>query len=884
MPSSIDDFNWDLRYSYGGNDIHVLRNGVNSGSLDEAVYLVDSAAGETFSVADAKANPLDSDFHSVEYTPSFTHVGGAGNNISVNPSTGVINATSVSGNSVKNFLITVKVKIGTGSGTLLNKEIKIVVHVHTGITTAYLTPNPFVIRKDNDEQRFSVFAQFDDDTIGDISNHPGITWAPASGSTSDLTVDATTGKITALTSAVGKSGLKVEATLPANLGGTTISGDLTVEPSWIGNPLIARKIGGNPRDADIDNTLNFLFLSDGYLQSKEGKFQKMSKGVANRLRQSATTRPWDLLSKTKINYWTTFIPSQSSGLTPMMEVVFLDWPVSPIYDSANNVQNYSSGAMKTNNALRALPLWRFIRSMDGYLAKQIPYILPGNKYFLERNSALGSGKLNLSELVAKVGLPIQADNPSTGSPPTKAAKIAEWQSLYSGVVAADIEDEVYELWLMMANRRLMNERNSALGLAFGYKPNWEIGRFSETALSWHPLRGTRDHLDGLLTNIQDKKGNPIQTIGGDSIWGKNAGVRGKDYNTVFAVVGGIPSSGSRTPGLENGDFFTELIAGSVNENVEFEFSNVTGTRQVEYVSITDSGIVNSEIQGLFAHETAHNFTLEDEYGRINSAAIPAGSYMQARTGNNIQLKVDLLDSGNIMGDKIKWRWLRIKASSILTAAITENSGVYTLTLPEKQNSRFKVNDKIFVRKQGLYDATGASQTPSTHYSPLLKVTNIPDKTHLEVEVDGSGTFSFGTFPNGSLVMLPISRSTTGYEELLSEPIKDRINNSHKPLTNTPCQASVDKVQFPVQLSESPALTLSQPKKDKLMKVVGLYEGGFAYSCEVYHPTGMSIMRDATPKDTLNSFCPVSSYILVEIIDPQWHGRIDEDYDKYYAKL
>jgi len=67
------------------------------------------------------------------------------------------------------------------------------------------------------------------------------------------------------------------------------------------------------------------------------------------------------------------------------------------------------------------------------------------------------------------------------------------------------------------------------------------------------------------------------------------------------------------------------------------------------------------------------------------------------------------------------------------------------------------------------------------------------------------------------------------------------------------------------------------------QIIGLYEGGNYYHCNVYHPAGSCIMR-SNNDTSLYSFCHVCRYILIDSVDPTFHGGIDVLYDKVYSSI
>ena len=64
-------------------------------------------------------------------------------------------------------------------------------------------------------------------------------------------------------------------------------------------------------------------------------------------------------------------------------------------------------------------------------------------------------------------------------------------------------------------------------------------------------------------------------------------------------------------------------------------------------------------------------------------------------------------------------------------------------------------------------------------------------------------------------------------------------------------------------------------------IVGAFEGGHDFGCDVLHPTGACMMRSQVLAGgrAIYTFCPVCRYVIVDAIDPSQHGRIDADYGR-----
>ena len=63
------------------------------------------------------------------------------------------------------------------------------------------------------------------------------------------------------------------------------------------------------------------------------------------------------------------------------------------------------------------------------------------------------------------------------------------------------------------------------------------------------------------------------------------------------------------------------------------------------------------------------------------------------------------------------------------------------------------------------------------------------------------------------------------------------------------------------------------------RIIGLYEGGFGIRCGVGRPAGRCKLRRAFDftTNTVWRFCPVCQYVIVDLVDPSQHARLDQDY-------
>jgi hypothetical protein len=123
-------------------------------------------------------------------------------------------------------------------------------------------------------------------------------------------------------------------------------------------------------------------------------------------------------------------------------------------------------------------------------------------------------------------------------------------------------------------------------------------------------------------------------------------------------------------------------------------------------------------------------------------------------------------------------------------------------------------------------------------------------------------------------------------KLVSKPVRLHIDSSDSPLnapqgaqgqTCTPAPhrtADVVATNLPGTLSLPPAL----PSK---ADIVGIYDGGGGFDCEVFRPAGRCRMRRGL--DATTPFCAVCRYVIVDQIDPNVHPALDDIYELQFPR-
>jgi hypothetical protein len=614
----------------------------------------------------------------------------------------------------------------------------------------------------------------------------------------------------------------VKATLPAEWGSKVATAEVELAPPWSAElvPVLA------PR-GPMSDVPNILVLPEGFTANDRGDFDFLVDSLVEAIRSSRYTRPYDILP---VNFWKLWVESEEPGLT-YLNSVWIDG------------------------------------SFDGHE--------------FEESTAPDSlgGNYSYPELTYVVGMPIPADATAT-----RAAKEAEWNQLFAGTFdATRLTGDTFTWWTRLAGYQLLNERNTAFGLAQGGRPRVERPANS-VEMTWNPSRATRTHLDQLIDGLKDGAGNPMPTgwkkgpaTGAPPLW-----VKGRDRPLVFMLCAGAHYGGSRTPPPE------ELIASSLDSSIKLVLQGRTLPKSgvdLDPVDIPSSVWVTTA--NTFAHEMSHAFGLSDEYGD-GFRGLPDFMAPGLEFNGNLQPKVDLEDTntGDLdpvkLKNDIKWLFPRIENAGVLTKAPTAAGSEFVVTLGKGQAETFAKDDVVRLRRRPLLQFPQAS--------PRLQITQAPNAGTGEVRVKTlEAGFNSALFGAGSVLIRP-RRPPNGPNGQLKDDylLIAPIIHQHLQTTKSPLnRASGDAcepgppAQMPVNLP-----TGLQPGRPRWLKtIIGIYDGGRGFSCNVFHPTGACLMRDNTGAMSEDydftsiayPLCHVCRYLLVDMIDPTKHGDIDNRY-------
>ena len=406
------------------------------------------------------------------------------------------------------------------------------------------------------------------------------------------------------------------------------------------------------------------------------------------------------------------------------------------------------------------------------------------------------------------------------------------------------------------------------------------GFATERELVFNKLRLTQSDFNRFLGALADDKGN---AAGGVWVTG------GADDDLVVILCRTNRNAGSNAVRPPNGHYLA-LSLGA--DNVHHLEENIVG----EGFDLVDDPIppeISVDTWITVAHELAHSWTLLDEYG--GGGLIGSDRADKLKNFANVQPRMTLLSAGNLDGDKIKWRWPRVAKAGVLAAPPTDESGVgagpFHVQLRKNHGYQFGHDDIVRLRTRPL---------PTAVTSARLKINRmLADGDLVELTLLPGSALNVADFPAGSVLISP-KRAPDNPDgslgddlELVHPTVRARINTTHNPLNaadgapaNRPCPGV--ELLTPTGATNFPGGVAPKPPRYSSW-IVGLHENGDAFDCDVYHPTGVCLMRKLTfvdvavGRDRAYEFCPVCRYAIVHLLDPTRHRDIDASLAERFLK-
>jgi hypothetical protein len=725
------------------------------------------------------------------------------------------------------------------AGTTFREVIRF--HVHGSVVRTWLTPATLTVRRgakppanpqdpESTNYRFTVHAQYDDDTVADITVLHGVTWEPAANFINE-------GRIQLQPGDAPSSTITVHASYPATGGPVQCQGTVSVADTWANtpNPPKASVVagGGWPGAIRPQSVPNVLFFGDGFstAQADKDAFNNITDSLVQHLNTDKLLRPFDILA-TSMNYWRTLIPS-TRGISVRSE----------LYHVSEGGKDY----------VKALPA--------------VTKPAPNQPWTIEN-------------LLYAVGLPVPADK-TTANTALKAA----WANQLTDDPTPHLNDDLVDTWKTLADRVFAEELDSFPGLSYGLPP--AVNRSDENyMLDLHDGRGSVALLQSFYQTVASDSGLTLdQGITLGHLWGDTNPIFQSttdfDNTDLVVIVTSVP--GGRAL---NGTGYIALPARSAD--IWFEVKPYPPSRSVPLTYPDIPPEASKDSCRTMAHELAHSFGVGDEYADYLAPYAPQASPIDEWA--NLETSQNVKDAaGHFVGAQIKWTWPRIKKAAVIADQITgAATGPFTIPVRTGHGLQFAIGDKLLLRVRLSGKPLKASVDALTSSEELAVVSRTTDSVVVSPVTAGSVTLADiqNRFAPGSIVFLAtpapssVRSASYPYAEIVALNVKTEITNGNRPLW---AQPATDQTKGP---------TVQSPNLDKISlpgvwcnknkpRIIGLYEGGYRYLRDIYHPAGTCMMRN-DHEDTAE-FCHVCRYIIVDMIDPSKHFQIDLDYANWYAQ-
>lgn len=834
-----------------GNDIHVVWGNTSRDLTTASLAVTEVLADGTDKNQFAKAYLAAHADLKIEFRPVFkAEDKGAtfeGMNIAVNKSTGVVSFTSVAPPARTRSSFTLECVVTENTGGIdpaLIAPAVIRVHVHPDVRRIWMTPKPLVVRRltpagaDQTMTRFTVRAEFTDDTVGDVTEQHLVVYTPPA--------NVVGGGNSAGRLKIG-AGDAVGTTIPitATWKGKSDTAEMKVAAPWSAEPAVplVELVDGAPDTwagtLNPELVPNVLILGAGFTDppppavSDLPALVKIANKIVHDLKKDPMTRPYDRLA-TSMNYWRVAVPAAARGISVRCEV--------------------------------------FTSTVEGKtVAMPVPPGLP----------PVAGKPWTVETLVYMAGLPTPADGGKT-----VAALRAEWVDTLRPIPAIDAANKMIEEWKTLATRTFIDEIDGFPAMALGSPPR--AGESSpEPWLSLHPDRGGAAAVTPFYRALAAKNGVAIAGPPPDNklgiLWAEDREAFKFDNRSLVVMMAGVKAG--RAQRVDAHPLLPERLAhiamSIAGGNRPLPVTAVAGRRAVAFDFVGPMpDEVDAGVWRTMAHELGHSFGLGDEYVDL------PGVYSAPETSTdqfaNLTTLAGIQVGGVISAAAIKWTWHRAKKAAVLSAPPTLSGTTLTISLFDAVGFQFAVGDRVFLRRRKWKAVIGR-----TTVSGPYKVEAPLDPTGNKVLVSGAlvNPVDFG---EGSVLYIPVpDPSTAGaFLGLVSPKVLKFIDDNHRPLTKVPCDPA-DQLG-----EESPGKPRGTDKQvpefsvDDVLwshrndpKLIGLYAGGARRGCGIFHAAGQCMMRNANL--TVNEFCQVCRFVLVEQINPRQHFWIDRDYDPIY---
>ncbi|MDR2222416.1 MAG: hypothetical protein LBE34_06720 [Flavobacteriaceae bacterium] len=842
---------------------------------------------------------------------------------------------------IHNFFITVIVTKPNDS-SFKAQQVVILIHLHDELQKVWTSPEVLTLREGM-AAKFGVLAIFSDGCYADVSYYPQEVKLVNTSDFIELSGEKNqrlTLKRTASTYPPKEENV-VEITLPNYFKNNN------ADNRFIVKGFVDIQNGGNLKlhrgdDNGIDDRINVLFLSDGFNDNGVASFHRLVDQFVTRTLQNQLYSPWNILDN-KLNIWSYFTKDKNNVALLESEHVIVKSGSSPIVADLNYVINVTDAIIGNlieegtytmaiyANSLRMVYAGEFIDFLElrspPLIQSSFPALNADNIVNVHLND---NNTLKLSELCGMVGLPtIEDENTNVDI----RAKMLYWRTLklvdniiykddFSSNFPPPVINEntrflttyVFKIWKKLVNRIFLEKADTSYGITFLKMNRSERKSFllgQELGISGQKFPPTFDLLPNLTQfgkYISNIKGNTSNTENFGKIYYHANGVpnteignkefqsgivRQFDHIVILSRINSNDYKGGNigVPLTDIGMVHKSILSLETNSISLIKCSTINATTNKPKTYISNEVEVNDSsavLHNLILHELSHNY-LKDEYALRVKNLSNENIDLQKKVSDyfktsNIQTHIDLLNaSGNISGEKIKWRFPIVNQIGIGIEKLQDlrnNNYSLRVRVNTGRNKKFENNDKILLRQRFLFD-TNQKYVICT----IVRVEEVEGDKQI-ISIISSETLVINQYDAFQFVIIkPYWINNNEYREVLSQSIREGISEKKKVLLSKDNIGKRDVKQLPNVEFQTYINQLGVADKSR---IVGLYAGAsggaYDYNEGVYHPTGFCIMRSTKPatdpttdRDTPNSFCPVCSYILTDYINPLLHPDMDRKY-------
>ncbi len=851
----------DRRYgTRSARDVHVLW-GQTTQVLTGRVF-VETVAGVSETLTAHRAANADFNY---EFRPVFRCVLAgdvySGFGINVDRVTGVVSFTGAAPPAVTrpNFILELIITQNVG-GPAMDEPLPLRIHLHRAVTSLRVTPDRYRVRLapsgDTYNRRFALRALFDDNVVGDISEHSGVAWDCPGGAAS------ISGASIELNAPAAGANQPVTASYEHTVGQPALVANASLEVlgPWDAatNATTIDLIDGHPNTWDFtimpEAVPNVLIVGAGYLPGDVEPFRGVTNKIVDDLRRDPLTSPYDRLA-TSMNYWRVMPSATSRGGKRVLCEVFT---------------RGTGAAMKAYS----VPISTRIR------------VAPAPAWTIQN-------------LLYHVGLPIPAE---TSGPTEKNAQTlrAEWTAAIPATLALNVSDGVIAHWKELGTRQFVDFEDLFPVITFGGLP--EAQEDSNTPLLTSQSGDEQELRDfcaicGASNNVALAGATPTDRLLGRLWADDDPTARSFNNRSLMVVIAATP--GGRA---SRGSFIRMTVDGSVGSR--FPVREVGGGIKSLLPNFTAApqSSVSRDVWRTISHELGHSFGLDDEYVERPYASTQVEADFDV-WGNTMSSAIRPANPGPINPADIKWNWVRARKGAVTEGpamVLVGTTDVEVLLLKEHAN-QFAIGNTLLLRTRRRHAPLGGplnGAASQVQQSPALTLTAKTDDqvmvngnpvpgSRLKLTWPGVTAAAAAPFTKGSTLILPIAvKSGTAasygpFKKIIAPRVEDYIRSNQRPLSPEPLNAQEEaKSQSATHTPPSDTYPLLFSFKNT-SRIVGLYQGaGGEFALGVYRPAGQCMMRGSHAD---HEFCQACRYVMVDMIDPGKHWSIDLDYDDYYPE-